>query len=113
MTGGISIHAVDIASGYPAVGLVVGLYQLHSDGGRTALLRFAETDRDGMISAPNLASGQFEALFRVGEYYAKKGAPDAGFLEVVQFPFGIDDAARHHHLPLKFTPYGFSLFLTH
>ena len=34
----------------------------------------------------------------------------AAFQEVVPFRFGIDDPAQHYHLPLKFTPWGFTLF---
>jgi 5-hydroxyisourate hydrolase-like protein (transthyretin family) len=35
---------------------------------------------------------------------------DPPFLDVVPFRFGIADASEHYHLPLKLTPWGFSLF---
>ena len=36
--------------------------------------------------------------------------PAPAFLEVVPFRFGIADPLQHYHLPLKLTPWGFSLF---
>ena len=37
-------------------------------------------------------------------------APKPAFLEIVPYRFGIADLAQHYHLPVKMTPWGFSLF---
>ena len=109
MAGGISIHAVDIAFGCPAAGLRLELRR--ADGGQ--LLHDAFTDIAGKISAPNHDRGRFLAVFHIGDYLRAKGYEGKIFQEAVSFPFGIDQPERHHHLPLKFTPFGMSLFLTH
>lgn len=109
MTGGISVHAVDIAHGCPAHALRINL--LGPDG--TELVQGTETDAAGMLSAPNVKAGQFQAVFHIGTYFRACGYQGEIFQEVITFPFGIDQPIRHHHLPLKFTPFGFSLFLTH
>jgi 5-hydroxyisourate hydrolase len=59
-----------------------------------------------------LVPGPYEALFHVADYYRAAGAPlpDPPFLDVVVYRFGIGDAGQHYHLPLKVTPWGFSLF---
>jgi 5-hydroxyisourate hydrolase len=36
--------------------------------------------------------------------------PEPAFLESVLFEFGLADPAQHYHLPLKMTPWGYSLF---
>lgn len=110
--GAISIHAVDIAAGCPAAGLRIDLAYL-SQTGPVLLLDGALTSGDGMIELPNDARGQFEATLYLGDYQRSMGIEGPAFQEVQTFAFGIDDPARHHHLPLKFTPFGLSLFLTH
>lgn len=109
--GAISVHAVDIAAGLPASGLRVDLVH-HAAGGPVWLLRGGLTDAAGMIGVPNDARGQFEAIFHLGDYQRAAGRDGPVFQEVLAFSFGIDDPGRHHHLPLKFTPFGQSLFLT-
>lgn len=112
MVGGISVHAVDIAFGCPAADLGLDLFHL-TDNGPVPLLEGRHTDAAGMISVENLSAGQFKAVFRIGDYLRGRGYEGEIFQEVLTIPFGVDDPQRHHHLPLKFTPFGVSLFLTH
>ena len=55
---------------------------------------------------------QYEAVFHAGAFFA--GAPlgltDPPFLDLVPFRFNIADPSQHYHLPLKITPWGFSLY---
>ncbi len=71
----------------------------------------------GMVPLPELltrpmAAAMYEAVFHVGDWYRAQGVelPELAFLDVVPFRFGIADPAQHYHLPLKITPWGFSLF---
>jgi len=108
MPGGVSIHAYDVASGVPAVGLRVELRA--PDGG---VLLDKSTDERGVLELAAVPSiGVYEAIFYIGEWYrARKVAlPEPAFLECVPYRFGIADLAQHYHLPLKMTPWGFSLF---
>lgn len=109
---GISVHVIDVARGVPAAGLVVEVWAL--DGGRRRVGSGALGPK-GTLDAPALATagpGRYEALFHVADFYRGLGLalPDPPFLDVVPFRFGVADAAQHYHLPLKLTPWGFSLF---
>jgi 5-hydroxyisourate hydrolase len=109
---GISVHVVDVARGVPATGLVVEVWAL--DGGRRRIAGGA-LSASGTLDDPGLAAaerGRYEALFHVGDFYRGIGhqMPDPPFLDIVPFRFGIADAGEHYHLPLKLTPWGFSLF---
>lgn len=59
-----------------------------------------------------LAPGGYEAAFHVATWYRDQGVTltDPPFLDVARFHFGISEADGLYHLPLKFTPWGYSLF---
>ncbi len=104
---GLSIHVVDVAQGEPATGMRVQI--IH--GGVTigdGYLTGAGT-LDHPITEQTLAAGPYEVLFHAGAYFAGRHG-DSPFLDVVPFRFKIADPARHYHLPLKITLWGFSLF---
>jgi 5-hydroxyisourate hydrolase len=111
--GGISIHVFDVSRGIAAAGLRV---ELRAPDGR--LLADGAVDASGGFDHPTVrgegltATGTYEALFHVGDWYRAQGVtlPRPAFLEVVPYRFGIADLAQHYHLPLKMTPWGFSLF---
>ena len=110
--GGISIHCVDVAHGRVAVGLRVRLTRL--DGRPIALGQVGPKglfDHQALLG-PEIMSGGYIATFSVGAFYRELGTPlpEPAFLEEVPDHFHIADVAQHYHLPLKFTPWGFSLF---
>jgi len=49
-------------------------------------------------------------LFHIGAFFAESASPPPPFLELVPFRFRVFDASLHYHLPIKFTPWGFSLY---
>ena len=118
MTGGISIHCVDVASGRVAAGLRVTLRRLGPDGTpQGPALAEGCVGANGLLADPVLMSeaitpGGYEAAFAVGDFYRGQGAalPSPAFLETVPYRFHIADTAQHYHLPFKFTAWGFSLF---
>ncbi len=111
--GGISIHVFDVSRGIAASGLRVELRG--PDGG---LLAEGTVGASGAFDHPTVrgegivATGLYEALFHVADWYRAQGVtlPSPAFLETVPYRFGIADLAQHYHLPLKMTPWGFSLF---
>jgi 5-hydroxyisourate hydrolase len=110
--GGISVHAVDVAHGRPAQGLRVEIWRVAPD--RT-LLADGLLGTDGALSSPvtageGVSAGEYEVLFHLGEFFAAQDGGRATFLTVVPFRFAIRQAEQHFHLPLKFTPWGYSLF---
>lgn len=113
--GGISIHAVDISRGIPAEGLRIQLLRL--DEGIEVEVAKGECDKNGLLNHPvakgsGVERGLYGLRFDVGSYYrsANVKIPDPSFLETAEFHFGVDRIAEHFHLPIKFTPWGYSLF---
>ncbi|WP_422000608.1 hydroxyisourate hydrolase [Reyranella sp.] len=104
---GISIHAYDVSRGLPAAGL-----RIEVRGPDGTLLVDGGTAAPGTLDAPTPVVGIYEAVFHIGDWYRAQGVvvPSPAFLETVPYRFGVADLAQHYHLPLKMTPWGFSLF---
>jgi 5-hydroxyisourate hydrolase len=115
MTGGISLHAVDVASGQPAAGMHVELFALGN--GVESLLASGTLAASGALDHPMargelpVSIGTHEARFHVGAWLRAQD-PSLGrvFMEVAIMRFEVLDAAQHVHLPLKFTRWGLALF---
>jgi 5-hydroxyisourate hydrolase len=113
MSGGISLHAVDVASGVPAAGMAVEVWAL--DGGRRQVAA-GHLGAGGAFDHPvtrgeGIGTGTYEALLHVGDWLRARGdATGTVFLEVAVFRFTVIDPAQHYHLPLKFTAWGYALF---
>jgi 5-hydroxyisourate hydrolase len=56
-----------------------------------------------------ICQAEFPSI-HVGDFLRRQGSAHAGFLEVIVFGFVIARPEEHFHLPLKFTPWGYSLF---
>lgn len=108
MAGGISIHAVDVASGRPAKGLRVEIWRIAPERRLLADGRLSSTGVlvDPIVQGAGVEPSLYEVLFHVGEFFAER----EGFLTVIPFRFSIKDVEEHFHLPLKFTRWGYSLF---
>ena len=112
---GISIHVIDVSRGVPAAGMAVEVFNLR-DGGQERISAGAidaqgHYDDAGLLTRV-LAAGHYGARFEVGRYYRACGVPlpAPAFLESVLFDFGLANPEQHYHLPLKMTPWGYSLF---
>jgi 5-hydroxyisourate hydrolase len=59
-----------------------------------------------------VSAGSYEVLFHLGDWMREAGYGETAnaFLDVVPFRFVITNVTEHFHLPLKFTPWGISLF---
>jgi 5-hydroxyisourate hydrolase len=104
---GISIHVYDVSRGIAAEGLRVTV--AGPDG---TLLLDGLASVQGTLDCPTPATGMYEAVFHIGDWYRAQGVlvPGPAFLEAAPYRFGIADLTQHYHLPLKMTPWGFSLF---
>jgi 5-hydroxyisourate hydrolase len=112
--GRLTTHVLDTAAGRPAAGVAIELYRLDPSRQRVAL---AATNADGRCERPllegkALRAGQFELLFRVGDYFAARGhaLPQPRFLDEVVIRFGIAAPDEHYHVPLLISPYGYSTY---
>ncbi len=112
---GISIHVIDVSRGVPAAGMTVEVFSVDAGGLKRissgAISAQGHYD-DAALLTRVLTAGRYAARFEIGRYYRGVGVavPDPAFLESVLFEFGLADPAQHYHLPLKMTPWGYSLF---
>jgi 5-hydroxyisourate hydrolase len=114
MAGGISVHAVDVARGRVAEGLAVRIERIAPDGARS-LVAEGRIGADGALHHPvtqgaGVEAGEHEVLLEVGAFLRATGSDAPPFLDVVPFRFRVFDVAQHYHLPIKFTPFGYSLY---
>jgi 5-hydroxyisourate hydrolase len=112
--GGISVHAVDVARGRVAEGLLVRIERIAPDGARVPVAE-GRIGPAGALDHPvargaGVQAGEHEVLLHIGAWHAATGAGAPPFLDVVPFRFRVLDIAQHCHLPIKFTPFGFSIY---
>lgn len=110
---GLSVHVVDVTRGVPARGMRVEIYTLHPQRKQIADGTLAASGvLDHPIAKETLAPGVYEVIFHAGAFFTAAGVPQASppFFGEVPFRFTIADSAQHYHLPMKITPWGFSLY---
>jgi len=114
MTGYLTTHVLDTARGCPAAGLEIDLFRI--DAETRVRLRGARTNSDGRTESPILPPDEFrpgiyELVFHAGAYLDSVGMPpqDPRFLDLVPVRFGMDSPV-HYHVPLLFSPFGYSTY---
>ncbi|CAM5523060.1 5-hydroxyisourate hydrolase [Aquamicrobium terrae] len=112
--GRLTTHVLDTATGRPAAGLSIELFRI-APSGRTHL-KTVVTNHDGRCDAPLLAgaefqTGEYELVFAAGDYLRRQGVtlPEPAFLDIVPIRFGMAEA-KHYHVPLLVSPYGYSTY---
>lgn len=113
---GLTTHVLDTASGKPAQGLRIDLFQIDGDARRH--IKTVETNADGrvdggpILSGDSFKTGIYELLFHAGDYLRALGTPlpNPAFLDLVPIRFGIADSRAHYHVPLLISPYGYSTY---
>ena len=114
-SGFLTTHVLDTARGCPARGVKIVLWRITEDGRE----RLAETrtNADGRTDAPILPSeafkiGVYELEFHVGKYLGEYGSQPSAprFLDVIPIRFGMSEADAHYHVPILFSPFGYSTY---
>ena len=112
MPGTLTTHVLDTARGCPAEGLRIELFRL--EGGASVPLRSLVTNADGRTDSAILPGdefqvGEYELVFHAGDYLDRTGAPseEPRFLDRVPIRFGMSEA-KHYHVPLLLSPFGYS-----
>jgi 5-hydroxyisourate hydrolase len=115
MPAKLSTHVLDSAHGCPAHGMKIELWSL--EGEDRTLVISAKTNADGrtespLLTADEMATGQYEIVFFVGDYFAAKWPtlPKIRFLDRVPVRFGIADAGASYHVPLLCSPWAYSTY---
>ena len=114
MSGYLTTHVLNTATGQPAEGLKIELFRLEGET-RTAL-RTLTTNADGrtdvhILPAEDFATGTYELVFHCGDYLDRTGVPPESprFLDVVPLRFGMSEAS-HYHVPLLLSPFGYATY---
>lgn len=114
MTGFLTTHVLNTASGRPAEGLKIDLFKI--DGEARTHLKSVVTNNDGrtdaqILPAEQFAPGVYELVFHAGAYLDAIGTPLEAprFLDVIPLRFGMSEAS-HYHVPLLLSPFGYSTY---
>jgi hydroxyisourate hydrolase len=109
----LSTIALDAVGGKVAVGMTVELYVLGDAAPRK--LAQAVTGDDGratLLPSGPIPAGTYELRFRTADYFRKEGVAvgDPAMLDTVLVRFSITDPTGHYHVPLIFTPTGYTTY---
>lgn len=106
----LSTHVLDTARGRPAAG--VGVVCERRDGDVWRRVAAAVTDDDGrvadLVARGDLAAGVHRLVFATGDWADARGEP--GFWPEVIVTFHVTAPGEHHHVPLLYSPYGYSTY---
>ncbi|MEM7576769.1 MAG: hydroxyisourate hydrolase [Planctomycetota bacterium] len=115
MSGALTTHVLDTASGRPAAGMSIALFAGDVTENHMPLVSL-QTNADGRCAAPLLSgeamvAGRYTLCFYVGDYFKSQGTKGAGaFLDVVPVVFVISEPSQHYHVPLLVTPWSYSTY---
>ncbi len=114
MSGYLTTHVLDTATGSPAADLQIDLFRI--DGDRRDHLATSSTNEDGRTDEPVLPAsdfftGTYELVFHAGAYLRQGGMIDANrqFLDIIPIRFKMSEPA-HFHVPLLLSPYGYTTY---
>ena len=109
----LSTIAMDAVGGKVAVGMCIELYDVSSDKPR----KIAEsvTGEDGravLLKAGPILPATYELHFQTADYFLQQGVSvgDPPVLDYVVVRFTVVDPAGHYHVPLIFTPSGYTTY---
>lgn len=111
----LTMHAIDNFHGTPGAGMVCDLSL--RDGQAYRPIKTVTTAANGRTPEPlliegALEAGHYELLLHLDEYFRRLGAalPTPNFLSLVPVRFVIRDAGQRYHLPILFSPWGYSYY---
>jgi len=110
VAGFMDVHVIDIMRGVPATGLSVELRELSASGAEQRVTS-GTVDATGvskLIDGRPIPIGQYELRFAVGDYFG--GDPAARFLDVVPVRFAIAEPEGQYHIPLRITPWTYTVY---
>lgn len=109
--GSLEVHALDATIGKPAEGVVVDLLLVSAEPAFMVGRMATGAGGQATLIAGPLTVGRYEMRFAVGDYFRRRGlVPGApAFLEVVPIRIHLGDPNRRYHVPLVFTPWGYTM----
>ncbi|VDO96445.1 unnamed protein product [Heligmosomoides polygyrus] len=109
-TASISSHVLDISNGEPAEGVTILAFVESTQG--WLQIGNQTTTSDGRVPwvSPNhqLTVANYKLQFLTGDYFGRRN--QSTFYPYVEVVFSVTDSARHNHVPLTLSPYGYSTY---
>lgn len=107
---GLTSHVLDTATGAPAAGVAVTLFERQHGAWHEHATRRTDTDgRTGDFFADaDFHAGTYRLRFSLAEYHASVGVD--GFFPHADVVFIVSDPARHYHVPLLTSPFGYTTY---
>jgi 5-hydroxyisourate hydrolase len=110
--GGITTHVLDTSRGEPAAGVAVALERRDAEG-RWIRLGDGMTDTDGRLRGLTrgeaaIAPGLYRLTFDTGSYFHARNRTT--FFPEVQLVFDLSSEAKHCHVPLLVSPFGYTTY---
>ncbi len=116
MTGRLTTHVLDTSRGAPAADMRFALFRYGKTDGERVRIATGITNADGrsaasIIEGAEFSRGAYILEFQVGDYHRRTGQlPNDPFLDVVSLAFEISNEARHLHVPLLVSPFGYTTY---
>jgi 5-hydroxyisourate hydrolase len=114
---GMTTHAIDMARGCGADGLVVDVLRVDEDGAVVKTVNQCCTTAEGrtsqwLVPAGELEAGLYELVFRLGDYFSNAGfgVGSAPFFTMARIRLRVTDPQSHHHVPLLAAPWGYTTY---
>ena len=116
-TGRLTLHAIDTFFGVTGAGLRIDVGIRDGESDQYRVIKTIETLTGGRTAAPVLIgdefrTGRYEFILHLDNYFAGRGAqlPTPSFLKKVPIRFAIYDANQNFHVPMLFSPWGYSYY---
>lgn len=108
---GLSTHILDLATGRPAAGVAVTLFQRRDADWHE--LGMHKTQEDGRVNellptGESLHSTIYMLRFETGAYYRALGIDT--FHPLIEVTFQVRDPSEHYHVPLLVAPHSYSTY---
>ncbi len=112
----LTTHVLDTALGVPAKGIMIDVFRINDEV--REYIKTVRTNADGRVDGGPILEGEalrrgtYEMVFHTGAYlkFNCQKLPDLLFLDIIPIRFGIADPALHYHVPLLFSPFGYSTY---
>ncbi len=107
----ITTHILDVSAGRPARGVVVLLERKTAAGWEK--IGAGATDDDGRVrdlldDGKVFEAGDYRLTFETESYFASRQIES--FYPQITIAFAVRDAARHYHVPLLLSPFGYTTY---
>lgn len=111
MPAKLSTHVLDLTRGAPAAGMEIELWNMGEPPQR---LKAVTTNVDGRTDEPlltgaDLHAGDFQLVFKIRDYFARRGVDSTFFVHAAVF-FRIEDPTASYHVPLLVTPWAYNTY---